>query len=80
MCQLKVAFYASFWNVILERFHLTIHILQDPKIVLQAAVHALNFLLSFVREIRNKYEEYDEKAKAMSGLKDYTPIYTRKKM
>jgi len=79
MCTLEVAFYAFFWNDILERFDLTSHLLQDPKIVLQTAVNALNSLLSFVQEIRNKYEEYEEKAKQMSGLKDYAPIRYRKK-
>ncbi|CAI6355882.1 unnamed protein product [Macrosiphum euphorbiae] len=80
MCTLEVAFYANFWNDILERFDLTSHLSQDPKIVLQTAVNALNSLLSyFVQEIRNKYEEYEEKAKQMSGLKDYAPIRYRKK-
>ncbi|KAL4143532.1 hypothetical protein QTP88_005851 [Uroleucon formosanum] len=58
-----------------ERFDLTSHLLQDPKIILQTAVNALNYLLSFVREIRNKYEEYEEKAKEMSGSKDYAQIH-----
>ncbi|VVC30442.1 Ribonuclease H-like domain,HAT, C-terminal dimerisation domain [Cinara cedri] len=52
---------------------------KSPKIVLQTAVNALNSLLSFVREIQNKYEEYEEKAKDMSGLNDYAPIHNRKK-
>ncbi|VVC40124.1 Hypothetical protein CINCED_3A008245 [Cinara cedri] len=79
MCQFEVAFYAIFWNYILERFDSTNHILQDPKIVFQTAVNALNSILSFVREIRNEYEEYEKKAKDMSGLKDYAPIHNRKK-
>jgi len=53
MCTLEVAFYAIFWNDILERFDLTSHLLQDLKIVLQTAVNALNSLLSFVQEIVN---------------------------
>ncbi|CAI6375249.1 unnamed protein product [Macrosiphum euphorbiae] len=76
---LKWHFMQFFWNDILERFDLTSHLLLDPKIVLQTAVNALNSLLSFVQEIRNKYEEYEEKAKQMSGLKDYAPIRYRKK-
>ncbi|XP_022163131.1 zinc finger MYM-type protein 1-like [Myzus persicae] len=79
MCTLEVAFYAIFWNDILERFDLTSHLLQDPKIVLQTAVNALNSLLSFVQEIRNKYEEYEEKAKQMSGLKDQSRFELNKK-
>lgn len=61
MCQLEVAFYAIFWNETLRDFDLTSYILQDQKIVLQKAV--ISPLLSFVREIRNKYEDYKQKKK-----------------
>lgn len=61
MRQLKVAFYAIFWNDNLEMFDSTNHILQDPKIVLQATVNALNSLLSYMQEIRNKFDKYEKK-------------------
>ncbi|KAL4103916.1 hypothetical protein QTP88_019233 [Uroleucon formosanum] len=77
MCLLEVAFYVIFWNDILELFNLTSHLLQDLKIILQTAINVLNSLLSFVREIRNKYDEYKEKVKKMSGSKDYAQIHNR---
>lgn len=79
MGQLEIAFYAIFRNNILKRFNSTNHILQDPKIVLRTTINALNYLILFVRELRFKFEDTEEKAKKISIAKDHAQTRYRKR-
>lgn len=67
MNSIEIAFYALFWNDILERFNATNKILQDSKMVLCSAVVALKSLKLFVKSKRNTFEKYEEKAYQISG-------------
>ncbi|XP_066969168.1 52 kDa repressor of the inhibitor of the protein kinase-like [Macrobrachium rosenbergii] len=74
MGKLEIAIYATFWNDILERFNATNHILQDPKMVLSAAVKALKSLKTFIETKREKYEEYEAAGIRLSGTEEYTEV------
>ncbi|KAL4105050.1 hypothetical protein QTP88_020340 [Uroleucon formosanum] len=62
MSSLETALFATFWNDILERFNATNKMLQDPKMVLESAMRALESLKLFVESKRNDFDKYEEAA------------------
>lgn len=77
MCSLETALFAIFWNDILERFNATNKILQDPKMILESAMNALESLKSFVESKRGEYDKYEEAAKRLSNTNQYVESRTR---
>lgn len=55
MSNLETALFALFWNDVLERFNATNKMLQDPKMILESAVRALESLKLFVESKRDEF-------------------------
>jgi hypothetical protein len=77
MCSLEIALYTTFWNDIMQRFNATNHILQDPRMVLQSAAMGLKSLKLYVYSKRDKFDEYEDVAKKMSGTEEYVHALPR---
>lgn len=77
MSSLETALFATFWNDILERFNATNKMLQDPKMVLESAMRALESLKLFVESKRNDFDKYEEAAKKISHNDQYLQSRTR---
>ncbi|XP_046597644.1 zinc finger MYM-type protein 1-like [Neodiprion lecontei] len=57
MSSLETALFAIFWNDILERFNATNKMLQDPQMILELAMRALESLKSFVESKMNDFDK-----------------------
>ncbi|XP_068994056.1 zinc finger MYM-type protein 1-like [Neodiprion pinetum] len=77
MSSLETALFAIFWNDILERFNATNKMLQDPQMILESAMRALESLKSFVESKRNDFDKYEEAAKKISQTDEYVQSRTR---
>jgi len=69
--------FAIFWNDILERFNATNKMLQDPKMIVESAMRALESLKIFVELKRNDFDKYEEAAKKISHTDQYVKSRTR---
>lgn len=67
MKSLDMAFMITFWYDILERFNATNIKLQDKSIHLSTASQLLMSLKSFVMSLREKFEHFKERARALSN-------------
>lgn len=77
MNSLETALFAVFWNDVLERFNATNKMLQDPKMILESAVRALESLKLFVESKRDEFDKYEEAAKIISNTDQYIQTHTR---
>jgi hypothetical protein len=77
MSSLETALFATFWNDILERFNATNKMLQDPKMILESAMRALESFKLFVESKRNDFDKYEEEAKKISHTDQYVQSRTR---
>lgn len=76
MSSLETALFAVFWNDVLERFNTTNKMLQNPKMILESAVRALESLKLFVESKRDEFK-YEEAAKIISNTDQYIQTHTR---
>lgn len=69
---LETAILVIVWNVILDRFNAANKKLQGSHADLSSVIQIYGSLASFLQDIRNKqFSEFEEKAKALSGVQDY---------
>ena len=78
MNTLEIAMYTVFWHDILERVNQTSKFLQNSQIDLNTAVFSLTSLKEFIEEKRQSVSDYEEKAKEVSGLKEFSAPRQRK--
>ena len=79
MCKIEIALYSLFWNEILEQFNVTKKILQSPEMVLHSAVDALTSLKAFVESKRERFAQYEERSKKLSGSTEYSQAQRRQR-
>lgn len=77
---LETAILVIVWNVILDRFNAASKKLQESQADLSSVVQIYSSLTLFLQDMRDKqFSEYEEKAKALSGVHDYYWYDTRRK-
>ena len=70
---LEMAFLCVFWNTVLETMQNTTIYLQKSSMNLHAGIKLLKSLIGFLEEQRKKLEEFENKAKTVTGVsKEYT--------
>ena len=66
---LEMAFLTVFWNTILETMQRTsVQIPQNSLMNLHTGTKLLKYLISFLEEKRNSFEEFVENAKKIKGV------------
>lgn len=77
---LETAILVIVWNVILGRFNAASKKLQESQADLSFVVQIYSSLALFLQDMRDRqFSEYEEKAKALSGVQDYYRYDTRRK-
>lgn len=77
---LETAILVIVWNVILDRFNAASKKLQESQADLSSVVQIYSSLALFLQDMRERqFSEYEEKAKALSGVHDYYRYDTRRK-
>ena len=62
--QAGTIFLTILWNDILERVNKTSKVLQSKDVDILVAMNLLTSLKTYLQEIRDKFSEYEEKAKS----------------
>lgn len=77
---LEMAILVIVWNVILDRFNAASKKLQDSQADLSSVVQIYGSLALFLQDMRDKqFSEYEQKAKALSGVQVYYRYDTGRK-
>ena len=77
MDTLETALMSVFWNVILTRYNETSLKLQSSTCDFKLAIDLLESLHTFTDDTRNRFDEFEAKAKDTSGKSDYMSVVAR---
>ena len=80
MEKLEFVFMLHFWTSVLGRFHKVSKAIQKSELTLSTCVQLYNSLLDFLREIRDRFDEFDQQAKATLPDIDYKAVSRRQKI
>ena len=79
MKQLETAFLCVLWQEILSRFNETSKSLQAVKVDIKLAIDLLLSLDSFINNLRDRFAEFEERAKEFSDNENYKTTLQRKR-
>lgn len=79
MEELEFVFMLEFWNRILGQFHKTSKALQDPKILLSTCAKLYASLGSFLHDMREHFDDIEQKSKDKLPGIDYKSVNKRKR-
>lgn len=80
IAKLESAFLIVFWDSILSRFDATSQYMQKVKVDLISASKMLSSLVDFVKDLRDKFSEFENQAKQLSAFVnvEYSDLTRRK--
>lgn len=77
MERLETALMTVIWHTILERFNATSLSLQKVEIDLLSVVKLYDSLISYLLQLRDRFDETDETAKLYVEIKEYKEVTQR---
>lgn len=77
--KLETSLLAMLWRDILHRFNAVSKTLQTENLQMDVAVNLLESLCKFVKDLRQKFDVYESKAKKFSEISDYSDAFVRGK-
>ena len=77
---LETAFLSDFWNRVPCRYNETSIKLQSSTCDLKLAIDLLESLHSFTDDLRNRFEDIEQRAIDISGTSDYVSVSARRRI